>query len=52
MSVGEPQGDFQRRGDFFFLERLVAEVHPQIFVSRTLEKLGRTYDQIGHTLEP
>ncbi len=27
-------------------------MRPQIFVSRTLEKLGRTCDQIGRTLEP
>ncbi len=27
-------------------------MHPGIFVSRTREKLGRTCDQIGHTLEP
>ncbi len=36
----------------YFLERLVAQVRPQIFFSRTLEKLGRTCDQIGRTLEP
>ncbi len=29
---------------FSFLERLVALVRPQIFVSRTLEKLGRTLE--------
>ncbi len=27
-------------------------MHPGIFVSRTREKLGRTCDQIGRTLEP
>ncbi len=37
---------------FYFLERLVALVRPQIYFSRTLEKLGRTCDQIGRTLEP
>ncbi len=37
---------------FFFRERLVAQVRPLIFVSRTLENLGRTCDQIGSTLEP
>ncbi len=37
---------------FFFLERLVAQVRSQIFFSRTIEKLGRTCDQIGCTLEP
>ncbi len=36
----------------FFLEWLDAPVRPQIFFSRTLEKLGRTCDQIGRTLEP
>ncbi len=29
---------------FSFLERLVAQVRPRIFVSRTLEKLGRTLE--------
>ncbi len=37
---------------FSVLERLVAQVCPQIFFSRTLEKLGRMCDQIGRTLEP
>ena len=36
----------------FFLERLVAPVRPQIFFSRTSEKIGRMCDQIGRTLEP
>ncbi len=35
-----------------FLEWLDAPVRPGIFVSRTREKLGRTCDQIGRTLEP
>ncbi len=37
---------------FSFLEWLDAPVRPGIFVSRTREKLGRTCDQIGRTLEP
>ncbi len=37
---------------FSVLERLVAQVRPQIVFSHTLEKLGRTCDQIGRTLEP
>ena len=37
---------------FFLFERLVAPVRPQIFFSRTIEKLGRMCDQIGRTLEP
>lgn len=36
---------------FFSLERLVA-VRPQIFLSRTIEKLGHMCDRIGRTLEP
>ncbi len=41
MSVVEAQGE---SGDFFFLEQLVAQVRPQIFFSRTLEKLGCTLE--------
>ncbi len=41
MSVVEPQGVSET---FFFLERLDAPVRPQIFVSRTLEILGRTLE--------
>ena len=37
---------------FFLFERLFAPVRPQIFFSRTIEKLGRMCDQIGRTLEP
>ncbi len=37
---------------FSFLEWLDAPVRPGIFVSHTREKLGRTCDQIGRTLEP
>ena len=37
---------------FFLFEPLVAPVRPQIFFSRTVEKLGRMCDQIGRTLEP
>ena len=37
---------------FFLFEPLVAPVRPQIFFSRTIEKLGRMCDQIGRTLEP
>ncbi len=37
---------------FSFLEWLDATVRPGIFVSHTREKLGRTCDQIGRTLEP
>ncbi len=46
MSVVEPQRDFKSCGDFFFffLERLVAPVRPQISFSRTIEKLGRTLE--------
>ncbi len=45
--------EFLSRGYFFsFLEWLDAPVRPGIFVSRTREKLGRTCDQIGRTLEP
>ncbi len=39
MSVVEAQGDSGSRILFSFLERLVAQVRPQIFFSRTLEKL-------------
>ncbi len=48
MSVVEAQGDSVAYTFFSLLERLVA----QVFFSRTLEKLGRTCDQIGRTLEP
>ncbi len=43
----------QSRGYFILFSRirLVALVRPQIFFSRTLEKLGHTCDQIGRTLE-
>ncbi len=41
-----------RRLFFSFLEWLDAPVRPRVFVSRTREKLGRTCDQIGRTLEP
>ncbi len=46
--------EFLSRGHFFFsfLKWLDAPVRPGIFVSRTREKLGRTCDQIGRTLEP
>ncbi len=37
---------------FFLYKKKVASVRPQIFFSRTIEKLGRMCDQIGHTLEP
>ncbi len=37
---------------FSFLEWLDTPVRVGIFVSRTREKLGRTCDQIGRTLEP
>ncbi len=37
---------------FFFCKWLDAPVRPTFFFSRTLEKLGRTCDQIGRTLEP
>ncbi len=37
---------------FYFLERLVAQLDLRVFFSRTIEKLGLTCDQIGHTLEP
>ncbi len=52
VSFVEPE--FLSRGYFFFsfLEWLDAPVRPGIFVSRTREKLGRTCDQIGRTLEP
>lgn len=39
--------------DFFaFHEQLVAPVRPEIFFSRTMEKLGLICDHFGHTLEP
>ncbi len=45
MAVVEAQGDSGSRIHFFsFLERLVAQVRPQIFFSRTLERLGRTLE--------
>ncbi len=38
-------GRLKSRGYFFsFLKRLVAQVRPLIFFSRTLEKLGRTLE--------
>ncbi len=37
---------------FFSLEKLVAPVQPQIAFSRTIEKLDRMCDLIGHTPEP
>ncbi len=40
------------RGDFFFFFSNCWSVRPQIFFCRTLDKLGRTCDQIGRTLEP
>ncbi len=50
VSVVEQQRDFLSRRDFsFFLEWLDAPVRPQIFFCRTLEKLGHTCDQIGHS---
>ncbi len=53
VSVVEQQRYFLSRGDFcFFLEWLDAPVRPKFFFSRTPEKLGRTCDQIGRTLEP
>ncbi len=45
MSVVEAQGDSRVTDTFFFfLERLVALVLPQILFSRTLDKLGRTLE--------
>ncbi len=55
MSVVEAQGDSESWILYFIFSyrlRLVALVRPQIFFSRTLEKLGHTCDQIGRTLEP
>ncbi len=55
MFVVEPQGDFQSRGDFCFFSRMAGRTgatSDYFIFSRTLEKLGRTYDQIVHTLEP
>ncbi len=52
VSFVEPQSFWVADTFFSFLEWLDAPVRPGIFVSRTREKLGRTCDQIGHTLEP
>ncbi len=43
----------QSHGYFFFFSRMAGRTGaPSDYFSRTLEKLGRTCDQIGHTLEP
>ncbi len=52
VSFVEPQSFWVADTFFSFLEWLDAPVRPGIFVSRTREKLGRTCDQIGRTLEP
>ncbi len=52
VSFVEPQSFWVADTFFSFFEWLDAPVRPGIFVSRTREKLGRTCDQIGRTLEP
>ena len=47
----DPQGDFQSRRGFLFLNSWLHRCN-LIFFSRTIEKLGRMCDQIGRTLEP